>query len=249
MSDENFFTRWSRRKAEAAKADATKRAAENPAPPEPNDAAADASPEATTVVHSPEKPAAMADVAPFDVKDLPSIDSIGPDTDVSVFLRPGVPAELARAALRRAWTSDPAIRDFIGLSENSWDFTAPHGVPGFGPLSPEDAARLMAAFTARMPEAAARGHPTDKQDSLPGEETQHQARSGESADNPSCNQIPPMHTAIESQPPAAQPPLHASQGASSGDNGTAAQHIQPDPMHHAARRGPVARRRGGALPH
>lgn len=29
---------------------------------------------------------------------------------------------------------DPVIRDFIGLSENSWDFTDPDSIPGFGSL-------------------------------------------------------------------------------------------------------------------
>jgi hypothetical protein len=51
---------------------------------------------------------------------------------------------LTRAALRRAWSADPTIRDFIGLSENSWDFNAPGGVPGFGSLTAEDARRLLA---------------------------------------------------------------------------------------------------------
>ena len=55
-----------------------------------------------------------------------------------------MPAGLTRAALRRAWAADPAIRDFIGLSENSWDFTAPGGVPGFGPLDPAEVPRLLA---------------------------------------------------------------------------------------------------------
>src|SRR6185503_21147160 len=45
---------------------------------------------------------------------------------------------------RRAWVTDPAIRDFVGLAENAWDFTAPDGVPGFGPLAPADIARLAA---------------------------------------------------------------------------------------------------------
>jgi Protein of unknown function (DUF3306) len=65
---------------------------------------------------------------------LPSIDAITADTDIIAFLQSGVPAELTRAALRRAWTSDPAIRDFIGVAENQWDFNDPNGVPGFGPL-------------------------------------------------------------------------------------------------------------------
>ena len=55
-----------------------------------------------------------------------------------------MPADLVRAVLRRAWAADPAVRDFIGLSENSWDFNAPHGVPGFGSLTAEDARRLLA---------------------------------------------------------------------------------------------------------
>src|SRR5207253_3315872 len=38
------------------------------------------------------------------------------------------------AALRRAWVSDPVIRDFIGIAENQWDFTNPTTIPGFGPL-------------------------------------------------------------------------------------------------------------------
>jgi hypothetical protein len=30
-----------------------------------------------------------------------------------------------------------------GLAENAWDFTAPDGVPGFGPLDPADAPQLL----------------------------------------------------------------------------------------------------------
>jgi hypothetical protein len=56
-----------------------------------------------------------------------------------------VPSELTRAALRRAWATDPAIRDFIGLAENQWDFTAPGGAPGFGPLLETEQIRRMLA--------------------------------------------------------------------------------------------------------
>jgi hypothetical protein len=75
-----------------------------------------------------------AAVEPFDLASLPSIDAIAADTDVRRFLQSGVPAELTRAALRRAWTSDPAIRDFVGIAENQWDFNDPNAIPGFGPL-------------------------------------------------------------------------------------------------------------------
>jgi hypothetical protein len=55
-----------------------------------------------------------------------------------------VPPELTLAALRRAWSADPAIRDFIGLSENAWDFNASYGVPGFGSLDLEEVRRIVA---------------------------------------------------------------------------------------------------------
>src|ERR1700730_17666164 len=71
---------------------------------------------------------------PFDPASLPSLEQIVADTDIGAFLQSGVPAELTRAALLRAWVSDPVIRDFIGIAENQWDFNDPNGIPGFGPL-------------------------------------------------------------------------------------------------------------------
>jgi hypothetical protein len=78
---------------------------------------------------------------PFDPTSLPSLESIAADSDIGAFLQSGVPAELTRAALRRVWASDPAIRDFIGVAENQWDFNDPDGIPGFGPLPATDSAR------------------------------------------------------------------------------------------------------------
>lgn len=77
---------------------------------------------------------------PFDLASLPSLESIAAGTDIGAFLQSGVPAELARAALRRAWASDPAIRDFIGIAENQWDFNDSDAIPGFGPLQATDGA-------------------------------------------------------------------------------------------------------------
>jgi hypothetical protein len=76
---------------------------------------------------------------------LPRIDTIEATTDVRAFLTKGVPANLTKAALRRAWSSDPAIRDFIGLSENAWDFNAPETVPGFGGALPADEVQRILA--------------------------------------------------------------------------------------------------------
>jgi hypothetical protein len=89
---------------------------------------------------------AKEDVPPLlNSKGLPSIDSIDGQTDISVFLRRNVAAEMRVAALRRAWLMDPAIRDFKGLQEVDWNFDATSSIPGFGDLGPEvDIARMVA---------------------------------------------------------------------------------------------------------
>jgi len=127
MSEEDFLKRWSRRKREVAKAEQ--------APPAPaSDAAAKAP-----------APAAGKQETEFDPASLPPLESITALSDVTAFLREGVPAELTRAALRRVWTADPAIRDFVGLAENAWDFTDPNAMPGFGPLEATEEVRRMIA--------------------------------------------------------------------------------------------------------
>lgn len=130
---EPFLTRWSRlkRTGEAAPGHAAPR---TDTPPTGRAPAPAARPEAT----------GAADPQPVDLAALPSIDSITAATDIRGFLVPGVPAELARAALRRAWSADPAIRDFVGLSENAYDFNDPASIPGFGPLAPGTDVRQMA---------------------------------------------------------------------------------------------------------
>ena len=83
--------------------------------------------------------------AEVDLSSLPPIESITGGTDITAFLRKGIPPELSRAALRRAWAADPSIRDFVGLAENAWDFNDPDAMPGFGPLdcSEEQLAALV----------------------------------------------------------------------------------------------------------
>ena len=89
----------------------------------------------------------------FDPNSLPSIESIVADTDIRSFLRSGVPAELTRNALRRAWAADPTIRDFIGIADNQWDFNDPGAMPGFGPLRAAEAAAPLAAQIASRADA------------------------------------------------------------------------------------------------
>jgi hypothetical protein len=139
MSDpKNFLSRWSQRKLNPQ--------AEEPAPsdqaaPPPAHSNAGASPAAP----EPE----------LDITRLPPLESIGANTDVRVFLQRGVPASLRHAALRRAWSADPAIRDFVGLSENSWDFNAQDSLLGFGPIDPEDVKRVAARLFGAMDQETA----------------------------------------------------------------------------------------------
>lgn len=134
MSEEDFLKRWSRRKREADVAGSDQTEAET-------DGAAKAPPENGV--------AAKADTdkpqAEFDPASLPPLESINAASDVTAFLRAGVPADLTRAALRRVWTADPAIRDFVGLAEYAWDFTDPNAMPGFGPLEDTEEVRRMIA--------------------------------------------------------------------------------------------------------
>jgi len=86
-----------------------------------------------------------APAGPFDVGSLPPIESIVAGSDIGAFLQKGVPAALVRAALRQAWSSDPAIRDFIEIAENQWDFARPETIPGFGRLGPSDDVQRLVA--------------------------------------------------------------------------------------------------------
>ena len=105
---------------------------------------------AETISAGPEAAAAQArtDAAgeePFDLASLPPIEAIAAETDIRGFLQSRVPAELTRAALRQAWANDPAIRDFIGIAENQWDFNDPNAIPGFGPLQATDSVPALLA--------------------------------------------------------------------------------------------------------
>lgn len=137
---EGFLERWSRKKA-AAQGDA----ARPPDAGEPQAPTETATPVRVTREAADQIPSAAEKTLAFDIASLPSLESIVAATDIRAFLKPGVPAELTRAALRRAWAADPAIRDFKGLQENDWDFNDPNGVPGFGRFAPgEDIKKLLA---------------------------------------------------------------------------------------------------------
>ncbi len=123
-----FLGRWSRLKREARR--------EEPV-------AEPAVPEAPALLPAETAGAEVgAEVVEEEAPELPSLDSLDSGSDYTGFLRPDVPAELRREALRKAWTSDPVIAGFRGFAEYDWDYNA----PGYGALLPtDDIARLLDA--------------------------------------------------------------------------------------------------------
>jgi hypothetical protein len=158
MSDpENFLARWSRRKRDIEQSEPEGQAP--PAEPEFDPTPGDD----TAQSPGPAEAAASGEPGDFDPASLPPLESITAETDIRGYFARGVPAELARAALRRAWASDPAVRDFVGLAENAWDFNAPETIPGFGPITASDDVagmmrQLMGEGPAAEPTAASPPH-------------------------------------------------------------------------------------------
>jgi hypothetical protein len=166
---ENFLARWSARKL----ANRTEPARADTHPDEPPRDSAETV-ENAAVADTPNDSGTPENQA-SDPAPLPSLDSIGADTSVAAFLRPGVPPELTRAALRRAWASDPAIKNFVGLVENGWDFNDPSAMAGFGAISAEEVARLAGQVIAALPQT----EPADRaKDTSATEQKTHLASSG-----------------------------------------------------------------------
>jgi hypothetical protein len=126
--DKGFLARWSQRKQEAKQ-------------PEPQaDSAAEP-------VQSSGSPALQGeDATPeFDLSSLPTLEELTGSTDITAFLRKGVPEHLRNAALQKSWALDPAIRNYVNPAlEYAYDWNAPGGVPGGGELGAGiDVARLV----------------------------------------------------------------------------------------------------------
>ena len=219
MSDETFLSRWSRRKhtAGAEPAEADPSAVPGPAACEgPVEGRGPA--EGTTGSHGNDVvPAARGPDAaepPFDPASLPQIETIVADTDIRAFLASGVPPELARAALRRAWAADPKIRDFVGLADYDWDFNAPGSMLGFGPLEmTEELRRIAARIIGPLPAAEPGAGPAESTDpsgqlgprgqNSPAELLHDMSDQLADAGDPSAKRGPPA-TAVQNQPDAAE---------------------------------------------
>ncbi len=219
--DEEFLARWSRLKHEAKQGGR-------------------AEPQTVEPVKAQREGAARGPLARpadpgVDPSSLPPIDSIDAATDITAFLGKSIPSELSRAALRRAWTTDPAIRDFVGLAENAWDFNDPNAMPGFGSLDLTQAelSRIVDRIVGAMQQVAA-----DPPDTLAAAEDARQLADRESS---SGRASPPMEPVAGDRTPD-EP--------TSAEPKSAFTAPQPATIKNGERgETPVRRRRhGGALP-
>jgi hypothetical protein len=193
MSDyENFLSRWSRRKREELRDSG----AAVPPPETPRGKPAEK--DCASAEDSAQSAPASA-VSTFDPASLASIESITAETDIRGFLTSGVPAELTRAALRRAWACDPAIRNFVGLADYDWDFNAANSITGFGPLPTTDEVGKIAANMLKPNSSELGGG--NRLDSAPTIPTAEQIAADEADFVPALGAAGEMHDHETSTPP------------------------------------------------
>jgi hypothetical protein len=128
-ADRGFLARWSQRKQEARQPEGKPQAKPG------EDAASSGSAPPQNEHSEPE----------FDLSTLPKLEELTASTDITAFLRKGVPEPLRNAVLRKSWALDPAIRNYVGPAlDYAYDWNAPDGVPGGGELGEGvDVARLV----------------------------------------------------------------------------------------------------------
>lgn len=181
---ESFLARWSRRKRQAD--GETRREPATAAVPEAASAPGDCEPE----------------VAPLPPEALPRVEDLTPDSKLVEFLAKGIPEELQRLALRKAWSSDPAIRNFIEVAENQYDWNAGN-VPGFGELLPgTDVERLVAHATGMIDKVVARAETEVAAVAPPANTPGEEAASSEKASASEGPTGSPIATADSSRDPA-----------------------------------------------
>ena len=91
--DKSFLARWSQRKQEAKQPERNARVAD-----------ADVAAGSATEAQAPQE---------LDLSSLPKLEDLTSTTDITAFLRKGVPEHLRNAALRKSWALDPAIRNYV----------------------------------------------------------------------------------------------------------------------------------------
>ena len=213
--NDNIFARWSRRKQAV-------RYGETPAPDEEQNAPEVAAAEVSAEPVDQQPSMVEADAG----EPLPSVEDLTAESDLSVFLRKGVPEALKSAALRKMWSLDPVIRDYIGPSEYAWDFNKPGSMAGFGPLDANESiaeflstmsggARAGLARAVARPEAPS-GPPQQIMDVSQDQGASTPPDSPAEAVSPAESPDPP-HVAASSQPPSPVPTKDAADSANSDE--------------------------------
>ncbi|HZF74490.1 MAG TPA: DUF3306 domain-containing protein [Acetobacteraceae bacterium] len=190
MSGEGFLSRWSRRKRGEEVAEP------EPAPAPPAEPVPEAAPLPPAPVAQEAAPSETEEA--FDLSALPKVEELTATSDISGFMRPGVPAWLRTAALRRIWSLDPEIRSFVGPADYAWDYNAPDGVPGFALELGGDVKRLL---------AQAIGAEEEKPERPPEEPpAEAEVTVAELAPEPEATPEPPAMPAPEAELPAPEDP-------------------------------------------
>jgi hypothetical protein len=247
---EDFLSRWSRRKGDARRAGLQRRPAESP----DDSAGARAGADAAPVADPKDAAAPEAELADEEIAKLPSLDELTADSDISVFLRKGVPERLRNAALRRMWSLDPKIRDFVSEArEYAYDWNTPGGVPGFGgPLPPAEVLQKMAA---RILGAIDPGtEPKPAEETSPETPSQSgESSGGEPASDAHVGAPATAHALIPQQPDASRNPLETLRSGASQETGSVAGPLRDGGAPGQERREPPPSpsrpsRHGGAMP-
>ena len=216
--ENNFLARWSQRKQEAKQPKGDAPAAEGAVP---------------------SKPAAEAAVEPeFDLSSLPKLEDLTETTDITAFLRKGVPESLRNAVLRKSWALDPAIRNYVNPAmEYAYDWNTPGGMPGNGEIEAGvDIARMVSRIMGdgeSVLERAAAAADSDIEPANPSEDSAMQKPEPELA-------VQPVRLTSETSSPE---PFKAEQG----------ERVDPDTARHSAENRAAAphhevRRHGSAKP-
>lgn len=191
-----FLARWSRRK----------RAAEAEAPPDPAPDSLSGPAAERDPTEPPQAACPIPTLPEIDLASLPPIEALTAESDFAAFLRPGVPPLLRQAALRRMWSLDIGIRDYIGPVEYQWDFNTPGGLPhGFASELVGDLRQLLAQAIGQRDEAEAK--PPATAEEAPSAEPEPEAPEAELlAESPALEPMP----ALAPEPPGTPRRRHGS---------------------------------------
>ncbi|AOO80850.1 DUF3306 domain-containing protein [Bosea vaviloviae] len=229
LDDEGFLTRWSRRKRAVAEQSEV-------LPPSPVGDALPAEGEPQAAASEPE------------MVEPPSLDLIDKDFDVAHWLKQNVPESWKLAAMRRAWESDPTIRDFENPARDyALDWNTPGGAPGYGPLTESDDVEAMVRgiFGDPEPKTALSGVDEGTGDSMSHTLSSHDERRSRDA-------------ALQGEQPAATPAgsVRVSEAGANPAEEAETARIAPDRVYAAAQNNPepekrsmrIRKRGGGAVP-